>query len=71
MQLVHPSETAQKAMHGLGLAPLKLAEDLRKPNGLLVMLEDLKGRLRGISSPTQQASAWPRSSAAGATRRRC
>jgi TP901 family phage tail tape measure protein len=55
MQLVHPSETAQKAMHGLGLAPLKLAEDLRKPNGLLVMLQDLKGRLRDLS-PTQQAS---------------
>lgn len=55
MQLVHPSETAQKAMQGLGLAPLKLAEDLRKPNGLLVMLQDLKGRLRDLS-PTQQAS---------------
>jgi trimeric autotransporter adhesin len=33
MQLVHASETAQKAMHGLGLAPLKLAETCASRTG--------------------------------------
>jgi TP901 family phage tail tape measure protein len=56
MTLVKPSETAAKAMRELGMGPLQLAEDLRKPNGLLVMLEDLKRHL-GDLSPTQQASS--------------
>lgn len=53
MQLVKPSAAAQKVLSSLGLAPLQLASDLRKPNGLLVMLEDLRSHLQGLSKVQQ------------------
>ena len=43
-------------MQALNLGQLQLAGDLRKPEGLLVMLEDLKSHLAGMSA-TQQTQA--------------
>lgn len=53
MTLAKPSNEAADAMKKLGLQPLELAETLRKPDGLLKMLELLKSHLKGMS-PTQQ-----------------
>lgn len=43
--LTAPSDRAAKAMQKVGITPAQLAEDLQKPNGLLVALADLKGHL--------------------------
>jgi TP901 family phage tail tape measure protein len=56
MMLVHPSAAATKEIQSLGMSQLQLAGDMRKPNGLLVMLEDLQKHLKGLS-PTDRASA--------------
>ncbi|MHB1808276.1 MAG: phage tail tape measure protein [Solirubrobacteraceae bacterium] len=53
MMLVHPSTTATKTMEALGLSQLQLANDLRKPDGLLVMLKDLKAHLHGFTKSEQ------------------
>ncbi len=55
MMLIHPSKAATEVIEGLHMKQLQLAEDLRKPNGLLVMLKDLRSHLGGLSD-TQKAS---------------
>lgn len=40
-----PSQAAAKAMQAIGLNATTLADDMRKPNGLLVAMEDLKSHL--------------------------
>lgn len=41
----NPSVTAQKSLATIGLSANTLAEDMHKPNGLLVAVEDLKSHL--------------------------
>lgn len=41
----NPSATAQKSLATIGLSSNKLAEDMHKPDGLLVAVEDLKHHL--------------------------
>jgi TP901 family phage tail tape measure protein len=55
MTLVRPSSTATAALKSLHLGQYTLAEDLRKPNGLMVMLKDLRGHLEGLTK-TQRAA---------------
>ncbi len=55
MALVKPSSTAADAMAAIHLGTYQLAEDLRKPNGLLVMLTDLKQHMDGLTK-TQKAA---------------
>jgi len=40
-----PSQQAQKALRLIGMTGTQMADDMRKPNGLLVALEDLKSHL--------------------------
>lgn len=48
-----PSETAGKALNSIGLSADQLGEDMRKPNGLLVALEDLKKHLNSPIDASQ------------------
>lgn len=43
--MASPTQAAQKAFAAVGLKGTQLAEDMRKPDGLLVALEDLKKHL--------------------------
>lgn len=40
-----PSQQAQKALRLIGMTGTQMADDMRKPNGLLVAIEDLKSHL--------------------------
>lgn len=52
-----PSRAAAKALGSIGLESITLGEDLRKPNGLLVAMRDLKSHLdaSGMSAAQQAA----------------
>lgn len=57
MQLIHPSSTVAAAMNSIHLGTFQLAEDLRKPNGLLVMLRDLKDHLGPLTTNAEKTRA--------------
>lgn len=57
MQLVHPSTKATEAIEGLHMKQLQLAEDMRKPNGLLVMLQDLHKHLGPLNTAAEKTQA--------------
>jgi TP901 family phage tail tape measure protein len=46
-----PSKAAAKAFEGIGLSTLSLSEDLRKPNGFLVAVQDIKAHLATTFGP--------------------
>lgn len=52
-QMVAPSAEAVKALKQVGLGQQTLGEDLRKPQGLIVVLRTLREHLQGLSSVTQ------------------
>jgi TP901 family phage tail tape measure protein len=54
--LIGPSDRSAKAMAQIGLKPLQLADDLRKPNGFLAALTDLKTALQQLPDPAQRAN---------------
>lgn len=56
MKLLTPSKEVQENMAKLGLTHFQLAEDLHKPKGLLVMLEDLEHHLKGVKNVTERES---------------
>lgn len=47
--LYNPSAKAESALSGIGLSGKRLAEDMRKPRGLLVALRDLDKHMHGLS----------------------
>lgn len=51
-----PTKKAKDALKGLGMGQYQLAHDLRKPNGLLTAVTDLRSHLAKVS-PDQQANA--------------
>ncbi len=55
-KLFHEAGPARAKTAELGLGAGQLAEDLRKPNGLLVALKDLEAHMKGLS-PAQQNDA--------------
>ena len=55
-QLMAPSGIALTAMRKIGLSQFALADDLKKPQGLLTALEDLKAHLAPLS-PEEQSLA--------------
>ncbi|MCM3886129.1 phage tail tape measure protein [Frankia sp. R82] len=61
-----PSLTAQKALASIGVGSTQLGNDMRKPNGLLVALQDLKGHLEASGmSATDQAAVISRAFGGG------
>jgi hypothetical protein len=50
-----PSHNAITALNGIGLSSTSLAEDMRKPNGLLLAIQDLKTHLEA-SYPASKAT---------------
>lgn len=70
LMMAAPSGPATTALAGIGMKQLQMAEDLRKPNGLIVALEDLRSHLQATGkSSTEQteiiATAFGRSKSAG------
>jgi TP901 family phage tail tape measure protein len=55
-QFEAPKNAALKALQGIGLGQFSLADDLRKPNGLIVALQDLRSHLSGVSRDQQNAT---------------
>jgi TP901 family phage tail tape measure protein len=55
--LIGPSDRAKKQMAEIGLGPLQLARDLRKPDGLLLALTDLHDHLKRLGDPALQVNA--------------
>ena len=51
-----PTLKAKGALHAMGLGTFSLADDLRKPNGLLVAFQDLKKHLSNMSPDQANAS---------------
>ena len=49
IQFEAPKNAALKALQKIGLGQFSLADDMRKPNGLIVALEDLRTHLQGVS----------------------
>lgn len=47
--LYNPGTKAQAALHGIHLSATQLAEDMHKPQGLLVALTDFRNHLKGLS----------------------
>lgn len=64
--LAAPSKAAAKELASIGLNANQLGEDMRKPNGLLLALEDLKRHLElsGLD-PSQQAALLSRAFGGG------
>lgn len=54
-KMAAPAGAALKAVTSLGLGQFTLANDLRKPSGLVVALTDLRAHLRGLSQDQQNA----------------
>jgi TP901 family phage tail tape measure protein len=52
--LYAPTTKGQAALESIGLSGSKMAADLRKPNGLLVAMRDLRTHMRGLSLDAQQ-----------------
>jgi TP901 family phage tail tape measure protein len=52
-KMAAPSGAALKAVTSLGLGQFTLANDLHKPNGLVVALGDLRSHLKGLSTDQQ------------------
>ena len=48
-QAMDPKGVAVKALSRIGIGANRLAEDMKKPGGLITMLEDLKHHLGGVS----------------------
>ena len=53
MKMAAPTDTAAAALKGIGMGAYDLAQDMRKPQGLLKALEDLAGHLKGLSKVEQ------------------
>jgi hypothetical protein len=53
IQFEAPKNAALKALESIRLGQFSLANDLRKPNGLMVALEDLRTHLQGVSKDQQ------------------
>jgi len=53
MQFEAPKNTALKALNAIGLGQFTLADDLRKPHGLVTALSDLRAHLHGLSKDQQ------------------
>jgi hypothetical protein len=49
LQMAAPSPKAKAALKEIGLGPTQLAEDMRKPQGLLVALTTLKDHLKNVA----------------------
>ncbi|SNQ47065.1 conserved membrane hypothetical protein [Frankia canadensis] len=61
-----PSLAAQKALGSIGIGATQLGSDMRKPNGLLVALQDLKSHLdKSGMSATEQAAVISRAFGGG------
>lgn len=52
-----PSKKAQEALKSIGLGSMQLAEDMRKPDGLLVAVDDLKTHLEKSGKTASQQNA--------------
>lgn len=53
MQFEAPKNTALKALSSIGLGQFTLADDLRKPHGLVTALSDLRAHLHGLTKDQQ------------------
>lgn len=49
LKMAAPTDSAKEALKGIGLGAETLATDMRKPDGLMVALEDLREHLDGLS----------------------
>lgn len=52
-QMTAPTGVAKRALKSLGLGQFSLANDLRKPQGLIVAMRDLRAHLAGLSKDQQ------------------
>ncbi|HTG23809.1 MAG TPA: phage tail tape measure protein [Reyranella sp.] len=52
-QMTAPTGIAKRALKSLGLGQFSLANDLRKPQGLIVAMRDLRAHLAGLSKDQQ------------------
>jgi TP901 family phage tail tape measure protein len=53
IQMEGRTGSALKALQSIGLTQFQLADDMRKPNGLMVALEDLRTHLQGVTKDQQ------------------
>jgi TP901 family phage tail tape measure protein len=53
IQMEAPKGIALKALNAIGLGQFSLADDMRKPNGLITALMDLRTHLQGVSKDQQ------------------
>ena len=53
IQFEAPKNAALKALTSIGLTQFQLANDMRKPNGLITALSDLRTHLQGVSKDQQ------------------
>jgi TP901 family phage tail tape measure protein len=62
-----PTKAATKALEGIGLGQYSLARDMRKPDGLLLAVEDLKSHLDKLHDPVLAENALARAFGGGRT----
>jgi TP901 family phage tail tape measure protein len=54
--MIGPSKIAQGELKKMGMGPTQLAEDLRKPNGFLVAMQDMHEHLKNLAPVAREAA---------------